>query len=186
MKERRALPKTAAAVWGDRDAADITRRDAITLLDEIKQTAPVSANRVHGMFNTLWNWAIEDELLGANPLARLKKRAAEQPKDCHAGRRRAAGCMATIDAAGLSPGIVAALKVLVLCGQRPGEAPACAAPKWSTLASWEWPVGGTGRAVKSRKPHWYRSARRRARPHRRRKSVFATRYTEGNQLPRSA
>src|SRR4051794_2864758 len=48
--------------WGERDARTISRRDAVALLDDIKQTAPVSANRTHSVLVTLFNWSVEDEL----------------------------------------------------------------------------------------------------------------------------
>src|SRR5262249_11309015 len=73
--------KRPREVWGARDAATITRRDAIALLDEIKGVAPVSANRTQSVLVTLFNWAVEDELLAANPLAGLRKRAKEQARE---------------------------------------------------------------------------------------------------------
>jgi len=42
--------------WGERDARTIARRDVISLLDEIKQTAPISANRTQSVLVTLFNW----------------------------------------------------------------------------------------------------------------------------------
>ena len=79
--------KRPRQAWGKRDAATITRRDAIELLDEIKRTAPVSANRTHSVLVTLFNWAVEDQLLDATPIAGLKKRAVEGQQGPHPVRR---------------------------------------------------------------------------------------------------
>jgi hypothetical protein len=76
-----AYLKRPREAWGTRDAATISRRDTIELLDEIKATAPVSANRTHSVLVTLFNWAVEDQLLDATPIAGLKKRAVEGAKD---------------------------------------------------------------------------------------------------------
>ena len=86
--------KRPRQAWGERDAATITRRDAIELLDEIKRTAPVSANRTHSVLVTLFNWAVEDQLLDATPIAGLKKRAVEKTKDRTLQRRRNQGAVA--------------------------------------------------------------------------------------------
>jgi integrase len=65
------------AEFGDREAASITRREFILFLDDVKREAPVQANRVQSVTNTVFNWAVESELLDANPIAGLKKRAKE-------------------------------------------------------------------------------------------------------------
>jgi integrase len=107
--------------WGDRDARAISRQDAIALLDDIKRTAPVSANRTQSILVTLFNWAVEDELVEANPLARLKKRAVEQAKDRTLSDPELRCLWQAVENSGLSAGTVAAFQVLALLGQRPGE-----------------------------------------------------------------
>ena len=73
--------KRPRAAWGTKAAAAVTRRDVIDLLDEIRRSAPVSANRTHSVLVTLFNWAVEGELLDGNPIARLKKRTKEKPRE---------------------------------------------------------------------------------------------------------
>ena len=82
-------PRGSGGAW---DAATITRRDTIALLDAIKATAPVSANRTHSVLVTLFNWAVEDQLLDATPIAGLKKRAVEGAKDRTLRRRLKSKC----------------------------------------------------------------------------------------------
>jgi integrase len=108
--------------WGERDAATISRRDVIALLDEIKRTAPISANRTHSVLVTLFNWAVEDQLLDATPIAGLKKRAVEKPKERTLSDAEIGLLWRALEAAnGAGRDVAAALQALLLTGQRPGE-----------------------------------------------------------------
>ncbi|MDP4022415.1 site-specific integrase [Methylobacterium sp. NEAU 140] len=110
------------AAWGKRAAASITRRDAINLLDAIKKTAPVSANRTQTVLVTLFNSAVEDALLELNPIAGLKKRAKEVAKDRVLTDRELRVLWTALDrTAGVTLDVAEALKFLLLTGQRPGE-----------------------------------------------------------------
>ena len=62
---------------GRKEAASVTRRDIINFLDDVKRTAPVQANRIQTILCTMFNWAVEEELLDSNPIAGLRKRAKE-------------------------------------------------------------------------------------------------------------
>jgi integrase len=108
--------------WGARPADSITRRDAIALLDTIKQTAPISANRTQTVLVKLFSWAVEDELIEVNPIAGLKKRALEQAKDRTLADEELRALWCALDnSTGLTDEIASALKFLLLTGQRPGE-----------------------------------------------------------------
>lgn len=114
--------KRPRQAWGKRDAGTITRRDAIALLDEIKATAPVSANRTHSVLVTLFNWAVEDQLLDATPIAALKKRAVERTKDRTLSDPEIRVLWRELEAAnGMHDNVALALRALLLTGQRPGE-----------------------------------------------------------------
>ncbi len=115
--------KRPRQVWGERDAASISRRDAIELLDDIKATAPVSANRTHSVLVTFFNWAVEDQLLELNPIAGLKKRAVEGAKDrTLTDAEIRVLWRQTEPANGIDDDIAAALRIVLLVGVRPGEA----------------------------------------------------------------
>jgi integrase len=146
--------KRPRAAWSTREARTITRRDAIDLLDEIKATAPVSANRTHSVLVTLFNWAVEDELLDANPIARLKKRAVEHPKERTLPDDEFVLLWRAMEAARISADTKAAFKVLALTGQRPGEVASMRMIELSGLdiaatAKWEIPA----EKMKGRRPH---------------------------------
>jgi integrase len=107
---------------GRKEAAAITRRQLIDFLDQVKQAAPVQANRIQSVVCGLFNWAVEDEILDTNPIARLKKRAKEAAStrtlsDAELGVLwRALG-----NTEATSIEIATALRLLLLVGQRPGE-----------------------------------------------------------------
>jgi integrase len=183
--------KRPRAAWGERDARSITRRDAIALLDVIKATAPVSANRTHSVLVTLFNWAVEDELLEVNPMAGLKKRAVEQAKDRTLLDAEFRVLWQAFDRAG-GPGTAAAFRVLALLGQRPGEVAGMRRAELidvykPCVARWEIPAD----RMKGRRPHVVplpEHARQliadQAARADRGEFVFASKYTHRDQLSR--
>ena len=59
--------------WGNRKAHDISRREVILLLDRVKDRgAPVQANRVLSCIRKMFNFAIERDLISANPCDGVK------------------------------------------------------------------------------------------------------------------
>jgi integrase len=147
--------KRPCEAWGRRDAATITRRDAICLLDEIKDGAPVSANRTQSVLVGLFNWAVEDELLAVNPLAGLRKRAKERPRQRVLGDTEIRLLWPALAAApGATEDVAAALQALLLTGQRPGEVAGATQGELVAIehpqdARWEIPAS----RMKARRPH---------------------------------
>lgn len=115
--------KRPRAAWGKRPAAEITRRDIIALLDEIKVAAPISANRTQSIIVTLFNWAVDAELVETNPAARMKKRAKETAKErtLSDAEMRVLWTALAGEGAGVKADVADALRLLLLTGQRPGE-----------------------------------------------------------------
>jgi integrase len=109
-------------VWGDRKADKLNRADAAALLDEIAKAAPTSANRTQSILSKLFNWAIESGNLQANPVARMKKRAKENAKDRVLTPDEIRVLWPAIGEGPISESIAAALRLILLTGQRPGEA----------------------------------------------------------------
>jgi integrase len=70
------LPK-----WGWRDYRTIRRADVIELIEGIISAGKhPTANRVHACVSGIFSFAIDCELLEANPATRLKKRGIEKPR----------------------------------------------------------------------------------------------------------
>jgi integrase len=113
--------KRARAVWGETPVEEITRRSIVMFLDDIAASAPVSANRTHTVLSKLFSWAVESEFLPANPIAGLRKRAAETPKERALTDAEIAVLWPALQGAGLTADVADALRLILLTGQRPGE-----------------------------------------------------------------
>ena len=67
---KHVLPK-----WGKRDYRHIRRADAIELIEGIVAAGThTAANRVHALISKVFSFAVDADLLEANPVSRLKKR----------------------------------------------------------------------------------------------------------------
>jgi integrase len=72
--EKHVLPK-----WRGRRYDSIARADVIELVDGLLAAGtPVLANRVQSLISTIYNFAIDADLIGVNPCTRLRKRGAER------------------------------------------------------------------------------------------------------------
>ncbi|GEO18205.1 tyrosine-type recombinase/integrase [Microvirga aerophila] len=147
--------KRPRAKLGNKPAAAVTRRDVIDLLDGIKVDAPVSANRTQTVLVTMFNWAVEGELLEASPISGLKKRAQEQAKDRTLSDDEIRVLWHTLTTTtDVSHDVAQALRFLLLVGQRPGEVAGAAQAELIALdrpkeARWEIPAA----RMKGRKAH---------------------------------
>jgi site-specific recombinase XerD len=64
-----------------RDFRNIRRADVIELIEDIVGAGKhAAANRVHALISKVFSFAVDADLLDANPAARLKKRGVEKPR----------------------------------------------------------------------------------------------------------
>ena len=64
-----------------RDFRNIRRADVIELIEDIVGAGKhAAANRVHALISKVFSFAVDANLLDANPAARLKKRGVEKPR----------------------------------------------------------------------------------------------------------
>jgi hypothetical protein len=78
-EDRRNLVVHILPKWANRDFRTIRRADIIELIEAIISTGKhAAANRVHTLISGIFSFAIDAELLDANPAARLKKRGVEE------------------------------------------------------------------------------------------------------------
>jgi integrase len=79
---RRKLDVDVLPKWGARPIGTLTRRDMVELLDGIADRgSPVQANRTLTRMRTLFNWAVEREIIPASPIAKMKLPTVEKPRD---------------------------------------------------------------------------------------------------------
>jgi integrase len=69
----RYFHKDIVPAWKGRDAATIRRADIRLLIDKVAERGDVLANRTLSAIATMFNWAVDKELVEANPAAGLKK-----------------------------------------------------------------------------------------------------------------
>ncbi len=119
-KDREALDRDLLPRFGRRLAADITRREVIELLDDIKgRGAPILANRTHEIMRRIYNWGISREKVGVNPCRDIERPSPERSRER----------VLTDDELRLvwpafekeSPHMAAMFKLRVLTAQRGGE-----------------------------------------------------------------
>ncbi|MDO8398088.1 MAG: site-specific integrase [Bradyrhizobium sp.] len=112
------LPK-----WKSRQIDDIRRADLIELVEGLVATGkPVLANRVQSLISSIFSFALDADLLSANPCARLRKRGEET-----AGTRILSDSEIRLFwrrslLPPLSRGVGLAMRLQLLTGARPSEA----------------------------------------------------------------
>jgi integrase len=64
--------------WKGRQIEDITRADVIAVSEElVRAGTPVAANRVQSLISSIFSFALDSQIIAANPCSRLKKRGEE-------------------------------------------------------------------------------------------------------------
>jgi integrase len=64
--------------WKGRQIEDITRADVIAVSEElVRAGTPVAANRVQALVSSIFSFALDSQIIAANPCSRLKKRGEE-------------------------------------------------------------------------------------------------------------
>ena len=145
----------ARLVWGKREAASIVRQEAARLLFDLASTAPIAANRTRSVLLKMYGWAVDSGLLDINPLHGVRKPGRENSKTRTLSDAEIRLIWRVLDTTTKAePGTVAALKTLLLLGQRPGEISGMAIGELHHLddarsAYWELPA----ERMKARKSH---------------------------------
>jgi integrase len=76
------LQRDLVRALGDRPLASISRRDIVTVLDQVEaRGSPIAANRLLQYTKAMFNVLVERELVPASPAAALRKRARERTRE---------------------------------------------------------------------------------------------------------
>lgn len=117
---RRELDRFVVAAWGERDIGTISKRDIIDLLDGITDSGrAVTANRIRAYLNKFLNWAVERDILPANPALGVKPVAKEASRDRVLTDDEIRWFWQACEAEGFPWGLLG--KALLLTGQRLNE-----------------------------------------------------------------
>lgn len=117
----RILRRDALPAWKNFRAADIRRRDVIALIEEKARTAPIAANRLFELLRRVFNFAIRRDILEANPCALVRKPGEERSKDRVLSSDEIRGLWTALDSPGFTKHTAAALRLILVTAQRPGE-----------------------------------------------------------------
>jgi integrase len=121
-KDERNLRLHILPRWGDRDFASIARADVITLIERLVGAGkPTLANHVHRLISGIFSFAMDVDLVDANPAARLRKRGAERVKTRVLSDDEIRLFWAHVVQAPIPCSIGLALRLVLATGVRPGE-----------------------------------------------------------------
>lgn len=109
--------------WKHRLAEEITRRDAVLLLDKIvDRGAPVMANRVAALLTQMFQFGVERGILEASPVVALPRPGwREKSRDRRLDEQEIRLFWRRLRTPRISPVVRLALKLVLVTAQRPGE-----------------------------------------------------------------
>jgi integrase len=124
-KERKRLvEKDVLPAWKKIKVSEIRRRDAVLLLDKVRERAPITANRLQGVLIRMFNFATERDILDFSPLAGMR-RGKENSRSRVLTDEEIKLLWNSLDLERTEIDIYRlsklALKTILLTGQRPGE-----------------------------------------------------------------
>jgi integrase len=135
-KDLLILEKDVLSRFGRRKAKDITRRDIITMLEEIvSRGAPIQANRTLEIVRKLFNWAVALDILGANPCHRVPKPSNENRSDRVLSEEELRAVWLALAAE--APLTAATFKLRLLTAQRGAEV---LAMRWDQISGVWWTI----------------------------------------------
>ncbi|MCZ6510224.1 MAG: integrase arm-type DNA-binding domain-containing protein, partial [Alphaproteobacteria bacterium] len=117
---QRKLEMYILPVWGSRPISEITRRDVITLLDDIEDRRTAStANRVRKLLRQIFNWAVERDIIDTTPVVGRNAIVREVPRDRYLSEDEIRAVWNVCD--DLSYPFGPLIRLLIVTGQRRGE-----------------------------------------------------------------
>lgn len=119
-ERRRLVDKDVIPVWGYRKVADIKRRDIVVLLDEVRERAPITANRLLGVLARMFSFAAERGIIEDSPATRIR-RPSEKPRERVLTDEEIRLFWEGLDKLDAYPTTKLALKFILVTGQRAGE-----------------------------------------------------------------
>ncbi len=137
-KDELAIERDLLPAFGDRTAKDIKRQDVKRLLKSIvERGAPIQANRTLEILRKMFNWAVAEEIVEANPCAMIAKPSPEHRRDRVLSDSEIVAVWQATEAEKVS--VRSIYRLLLLLAQRPGEVPKM---RWPDIADEWWTIPG--------------------------------------------
>jgi len=140
VERKRMVVNDVLHKWGKRQVSSITRRDAVLLLDKVRERAPIGGNRLQSVLVRMFYFASERGMIEHSPLAGLR-RPKEQSKSRVLNDHEIKLLWDALDLERTDIDIYRpvklALKMILLTGQRPGEVSGMA---WEDIEGDVWTI----------------------------------------------
>ncbi|MDA1315120.1 MAG: tyrosine-type recombinase/integrase [Acidobacteria bacterium] len=120
--DRLYLERDVLPGWGNLKAKDIRRRDVIRLVETKAHATPIAGNYLLSVIRTLFDWAVERELVEANPCWGVKPPAKKSSRDRVLSEDEIRTVWGKLDDAAMGPESRLAVRFMLATGQRSGEA----------------------------------------------------------------
>ena len=131
QENQRMLYKDVVPEIGRKKAKNVTRKEIIALLDKVvARGAPVQANRLKSLLATMFNFAVDKDILTASPCVGLKPPASEAERERTLSESEIKLFWRNIDKTSMELPAQLLLKFQLVTGQRSGE---IAAAEWSEI-----------------------------------------------------
>ena len=120
--------------FGNIRAQDVTRSDVRVLLEKIAEHAPIEANRTLATCRKLYNWAISQDLVEANPCAHIAAPGHERRRDRVLSDDEV--CTVWKDLENEEPRMAAIMRLRLITAQRGGEVAAMERNELDLAGGW--------------------------------------------------
>ena len=121
-KDEAILNRDIIPLWGRRKAADIQKRDVISLLKGIiERGSPGMANNCFQIVRKMFNYAVENDILVVSPCNGVKLPAPKNSRSRVLNEQEIRTLWQNLDTCPISDETRRALKLILVTGQRPGE-----------------------------------------------------------------
>jgi integrase len=114
--------KKSSTDWGNRKAAEITKRDVTLLLESIvDRGTPAMSNQVLKVVRKMFNFAVERDILQHTPFTGVKALAPNTSRERTLTENEIKTFWGNLNSSAISLEIQNALKLVLITAQRPGE-----------------------------------------------------------------
>lgn len=118
--DERIIEKDIIPAWGNRKLKDITRREIISLIDDIAERGPIMANRTLALIRKMFNFALNRDVIELSPCQNITPPGKEVKKERFLSEDEIKALWPMMTEK-LTDQTNRAIKLILATGQRPGE-----------------------------------------------------------------
>lgn len=145
-EDARILRADVPRSWRRLPVEEITRRDVRAVIDAKAQRRPIQANRVRALLHTVFNFALEREIVEYNPVTRTPRPGVEQSRDRVLTEDEIRAFWSATE--GMEPSLRAFWRLRLVTAQRAAEV---LSMRWSDFEGGWWTV--PAEVVKNKRSH---------------------------------